>query len=156
MENDTNVLPADFDGIFRFTNYTEKDFTAKWNSVEYTFPAMKTSPMIIPNATPEEVQNIRKLWAKKLAEAVFYQSNEFKAMDLSIEDSQAGKVPALYTDKDIAPFIQRALEPLPIAQIKITPAKQEVIHLVKDEEGNPVSKVLKGTESLVGDGTVVA
>lgn len=117
---------------------------------------MKTSPMIIPNATPEEVQNIRKLWAKKLAEAVFYQSNEFKAMDLSIEDSQAGKVPALYTDKDIAPFIQRALEPLPVAQIKITQAKPEVIHLSKDEEGNPVSKVLKGTESLVGDGTVVA
>lgn len=159
MENDTNasnVLPTDFDGIFRFTNYTEKDFTAKWNSVEYTFPAMKTSPMIIPNATPEEVQSIRKLFARKLAEAVFYQSNEFKAMDLSVADSQAGKIPALYTDKDIAPYVQCALEPLPIAQVKITPAKPEVINTRTDDKGKPVSKVLEGSESLVGDGQVVA
>jgi hypothetical protein len=67
------VLPSDFDGIFRFTNWTDSDFTAKWDNIEYTFPAKKTTPIVIPNATPVEIQNIRKKFAKELAVACFYQ-----------------------------------------------------------------------------------
>lgn len=156
MENDTNVLSAEFDGIFRFTNWTDKDFTSKWDSVEYTFPALKTVPLIIPNATPQEVQSIRKKFALDLATYVFHNSDKFKSMDLTIEESQAGKVPALYTDKDIAPYVQRCLEPLPAAVAKTVIAPAKEIKLSTDQKGKKVSKVLDGDESLVGDGTVIA
>lgn len=153
MENDT--LPEGFDGVFRFTNFTTADFNAKWGGVEYTFPAMKTVPLIIPNASPYEIQNIRKKFAKELATAVFYQSDKFKDMDLTVEQSQAGQTPALYTDKDLEPFIQKCLEPLESAQakMKVTP-KRELEGRV-DENGEPVSKVLNGKETLI-NGAVVA
>lgn len=105
-------LPDNFDGVFRFTNFTDKEFKAKWNNVEYTFPPLKTTPMIISSATPEEVQHIRKKFARELAESMFYESEKFKYMN----DKERGQVPALYTESDIAPFVQRCLEPLPIAQ----------------------------------------
>jgi hypothetical protein len=141
MLEEKSVLPADFDGIFRFTNFTDKEFKAKWNSVEYTFPPLKTTPMIIPNATPEEVQHIRKKFAKELAVSCFYESDKFKFMN----DKERGQVPALYTDSDIAPFIQRCLEPLPIAQAisKVLP---------KDDKKNyKATRVLDKDESLKGN-----
>lgn len=134
-----NFLPADFDGVFRFTNFTDHEFKAKWNNVEYTYPPNKTSPMIIANATPEEVQHIRKKFATELAVSVFYQSDKFKFMN----DKERGQVPALYTDSDIAPYVQRCLEPLPIAQ-----ATAKV--LPKDDKKNyKATRVLDDKESLM-------
>ena len=154
MENETTV--PEFDGIFRFTNWTNRDFVAKWDSVEYTFPAEKTVPLLIPNATPEQVQVIRKKFALELATEVFYNSEKFKGMDLSVEDSQAGKVPALYTEKDIAPYVQRCLEPLPVAQATAKAAAKKEVKLSVDEKGKTVSQVLDGSESLVGNAQIVA
>lgn len=111
MKNETNVLPSDFDGVFRFTNFTDSDFTAKWNNIEYTFPAQKMTPMVIPGMSPEEVQAIRKKFAKELAEQEFYKTPKFHRMN----DIPVGHNPALYTESDLAPFISRCLEPLPIA-----------------------------------------
>lgn len=155
MENET-TLPADFNGVFEFTNYTDRDFTTKWNSVEYTFPAQKTVPLIIPSATPEEVQNIRKKFARDLAIEVFYGSAKFKSLDLSVEDSQAGKVPALYSESDIAPFVQKCLEPLEKGTAKAKPVEKVEAATRTDEDGKPVTTVLTGKESLVGQGQVVA
>jgi hypothetical protein len=145
-------LPADFDGIFRFTNFTSEDFRAKWANIEYTFPAMKTTPMIIPSATPEEVQHIRKKFAKELAVLEFYKTPKFTGMN----SVQPGGVPALYTDSDLAPFIQKCLEPLPIAQAKtkVLPKTLDESKLRKDDEGKPVSRILKGKESLIQEGSV--
>lgn len=146
---DDNVrLPADFDGVFRFTNFTENEFKAKWNNVEYTFPPLKTTPMIIQGATPEEVQHIRKKFAKELAVACFYQTDKFKAQD-KIKGDQG--MPALYTETDIAPFVQRCLEPLPIAKAIVTPAPQDNIEqkLRKNTRGKNVTKILEDGESLV-------
>jgi len=157
MENDTNVL----DSGLPFTNYTTSDFVAKWDGKEYTFPALSTVKMLgmIGDATIDQLKNIRAKFAMDLAVAVFYQSEKFKAMDLSVEDSQAGKTPALYTDKDIAPFVQRCLEPLPVKTAKITAVPKADIALRTDETGAPVSKVLDGRpgsrDSLV-NGQVVA
>lgn len=154
MNNEPNVLPADFDGVFRFTNFTENDFSAKWNNVEYTFPALKTTPMIIGGATPEEVQNIRKKFARELAILCFYGTAKFEGMN----SPDKGRNPALYTDGDLASFIQRCLEPLPAAQIKSRklPSDDENKYS-KDEEGKPITRVLKKNESLLsGTGNVVA
>lgn len=149
---DKNVLPVDFDGVFRFTNFTEHEFKAKWNSVEYTFPPLSTIPLIIPGATPEEVQTIRKKFAKELAVACFYQSAKFKAMEGSVRNANGeptGGVPALYTDSDIAPFVQRCLEPLPVGQATVKKLiSTDEDKLTKDEEGKPRTRVITGKKSV--------
>lgn len=138
MNIDTQ-LPLDFDGVFRFTNNTNSDFVGVWNKVEYTFPAMKTTPMVIENATPLEVQSIRKKFAKDLAVAQFYESAKFKDMN----DPKHGVKPALYTDSDLAPLIQKCLEPLAVGVAK---AKA----LPKDKNENyKVSKIVNQGDSLV-------
>ena len=151
MNQDKSVLPADFDGVFRFTNFTSTDFSARWGGIEYTFPAPKTTPMIIPGATPEEVQNIRKKFAKELAEREFYKSEKLKALEAQtpIGSASSFRMAGLYTDADLKPFIQKCLEPLPIAQasMKVLP-KEDESKFRKDGEGNLVSQVLKQGQSL--------
>lgn len=152
-----SILPVDFDGIFRFTNFTDKEFKAKWGNIEYTFPPLKTTPMIISNATPEEVQHIRKKFARELAILEFYKTPKFIGMNAS----NPGGTPALYTDSDLAQFIQRCLEPLPIAQAKVKklPSQDETTFAAKDEEGNLVTEVLdhKSKRSLIKEkGSAVA
>lgn len=149
--NNENVLPTDFDGVFRFTNFTDKDFTAKWGGVEYTFPAMKTSPMIIPGMTPEEVQNIRKKFARELAIREFYKTPKFIGMNTI----SPGGIPALYTDSDLVPFIQRCLEPLPLAQViaKAIPKDSEKNYSKDRKTGKNVTKVLSEGESLMAEGS---
>lgn len=141
-------LPTDFDGTFRFTNFTDTDFVAKWDNVEYTFPAQKTTPIIMANFTPVEIQSIRKKFAKELAVQCFYGTAKFKAMD----DKTPGGSPALYTDADLAPFIQRCLEPLPVGQVKakVLPRDSEARYR-KDEDGEPISQPIdaKSKRSLV-------
>lgn len=110
-----SILPADFDGVFRFTNWTDREFIGMWNKVAYRFPPNSTSPMIISNATPEEVQHIRRKFAKELGEREFYRSDRYKELDSQARPG-SGNVAAIYTDEDIAPFVQRCLEPLPEAR----------------------------------------
>lgn len=143
-----NVLPVDFDGVFRFTNWTDQDFKARWNGVEYTFPAMKTTPMIIAGQTPEEIQHIRKKFARELATIEWYKTPKFVGMN----NVAPGGTPALYTDSDLTPFVQKCLEPLPIAQmkVKILPKAEVEKHLSKDNKGRNVTKVLEEGESLMG------
>lgn len=144
--NTKNVLPEDFDGVFRFTNWTKADFTAKWDGVSYTYPAEKSSPMLIPNATPEQIQFIRKKFAKELAIEQFYTTKKFKQMD----NVPAGGTPALYTDSDLAEFTQKCLEPLPIASAKTKVIPKDDISLRTDDEGHPVTQILDKKKSLMG------
>ncbi len=156
MKEENNVLPADFDGVFRFTNVTETDFVAKWGGIEYTFPAQKTSPMIIPGATPEEVQSIRKKFAKELAEREFYKSEKLKALEAQTPIGSVGsfRMAAVYTEADLKPYIQQCLEPLPIAQATLKQMPKQEVHLRKDDDGNPVTQVVTDTKkSLIGQGT---
>lgn len=149
--NEKNVLPADFDGVFRFTNFTEEDFSAKWNNVEYTFPAMKTSPMIIAGQTPEQVQHIRKKFARELAIREFYKTPKFVGMNAITP----GGTPALYTDSDLTPFVQKCLEPLPIAPVKakVMPKITDEEVFSKDAKGRKVTKILQEGESLLAQGS---
>ncbi len=112
---ESSVLPEDFDGVFKFTNASDRPFAAKWNGVEYAFPAMSTSRMIIAGATPEEVQHIRKKFAKEYAEREFYRSGKFKTME-DETPAGSGKSPAIYSGADLEPYINQCLEPLPVAR----------------------------------------
>jgi hypothetical protein len=144
MDNSKNILPSDFDGVFRFTNWTDRDFTAKWDNVEYTFPALKSTPMVMP-FTPLEIQNIRKKFARELGVREFYHTDKFKGMD----NVPPGGIPALYTDSDIAPFTQKCLEPLPLAraEVKVMPKDDENKYR-KNTKGRPITRVLEDGESL--------
>lgn len=146
MQPFNNVLPEDFDGTFRFTNPTDEDFVGKWGGKSYTYPAMKTTPMIIIDATPLEVQNIRKKFAKELAEREFFKSQ--KAVTLTAAPGALNSIHQanVYSETDLAPWIQKCLEALPIAKQVIVeaPKVDTEANLSRDEEGNfrtePVTK----------------
>lgn len=142
MDQFSTVLPEDFNGTFYFTNASDEDFTALWGGKAYTYPAKKTTPMIIYNATPLEVQNIRKKFAKEYAEREFFKSERAKQMT-AVERTNG--VPSLnsihqanvYSDNELKAYIQQCLEPLEIAK----PIVQEVVkeniedRLTRDEDG---------------------
>lgn len=144
-----DILPMDFDGVFRFTNFTDEDFVAKWDNIEYTFPAKKMTPMTGINATPVELQNIRKKFARELAIREFYNTKKFKVLN----KTEPGGTPATYTDSDIAEFTQKCLEPLELGSVKAKAPDKKDISLSKDENGDNVTKVLGGKESLIGQGS---
>ncbi len=143
MEPVTNILPENFDGTFRFTNASEEDFTASWGGKNYTFPAMKTTPMIIMDASPVEIQNIRKKFARKWAEREFFKSKKYKdavAQERNPDGSarfnsfqQGGQ----YSDTDLEPYIQQCLTPLAVGSLNITemPAEDIESKLTRDAEG---------------------
>lgn len=120
-----NVLPENFSGVFYFTNWTDVDFVGVWGKKEYHFPAKSTSPMIIPEHSPLEIQNIRKKFAKDLAEQEYFRSKQYEFIRSRegkrnklgmIEPTGQGMSHAgTYTLDNLAPFIQKCLEPLPVS-----------------------------------------
>lgn len=148
------ILPVGFNGTFYFTNYSNEEFKARWNSKEYTFPPESSVPMIILDATPIEIQNIRKKFAKELAEREFFKSDRMAYIEaqnprhtLSSFRSAVG-----YQDSDLKPFIQRSLEPLKVEKMKVhlvPTGSDDQFH--KDENGKPVTPVVtEGTDLAVG------
>lgn len=150
------ILPADFDGVFRFTNWTKEDFIGKWGGKEYVFPAETTSPVIIPEHSPLEIQSIRKKFAKDLAEIEFYKSKSygaFKKQERNTDGSprlnsihQAGS----YTINDLAPFIQKCLEPLPVSKalVRATNTVKLEDKLTRNEDGDLNTEAVDRKASL--------
>lgn len=142
VKND-NVLPADFDGVFRFTNASDRAFTALWNKISYTYPPMSTSPMIISGASPEDVQYIRRKFAREYAEREFYLSGRYQELNKQALPG-SGNPGAIYTEEDLAPYIQQCLEPLPIA-------RASALQQPKDKDEN-----YKATQILDKDASLIA
>lgn len=131
------------DGVFFFTNpglYKHKDaegnettdFCALWNNREYTFKGKTTVPLIIANEPPENIQHIRKMFAKKYAQAWFHTTKRYKDM------SKKGELnPAAYNeDAEFKDVIQACLTPLPKSQAVVK-------DLPRDSEDN-----YKGTKAI--------
>lgn len=128
------------DGIFYFTNPglakdedgKVLDFKAVWNSKEYTFKAKTTVPLIIAGEPPENIQTIRKRFAKKYAQTWFHQTKRYKELV-----KKGGYIPATYDeDTEFKDVIQACLTPLPKSQATIK-------DLPKDNENN-----YKGTKAI--------
>jgi len=112
------------DGVFYFTNpglferinkqgNKTTDFSTLWNNKEYTFKGKTTVPLVIANEPPENVQYIRKQFAKNYAQAWFHQSKKYKELV-----KKGGYIPATYDeDAEFKDVIQACLTPLPKAQI---------------------------------------
>lgn len=104
-------ITNEFDGVFRFTNATDEDFTVLWNNIEYKYPAGTSCPMIIANESLENIQEIRKKFAYKLAVREFYKGKVYKDMS-----KMGGGLPPTFDDKLLQPWIDQCLVPLPKAQ----------------------------------------
>lgn len=151
-----SVLPQDFDGTFRFTNWSDEDFVGKWDSKQYLFPAKTTSPIIILNQTPLEIQSIRKKFAKELAEREYQKSQEFEVLRKQERNSdgsprlnslhQAGT----WSLEALTPYIQRCLEPLPevMAQVSQVPQIPLEDKLSRNNDGNLNTEVIDQKTSL--------
>ena len=150
------ILPEDFDGVFRFTNATDEDFVGIWAKRPYTFPAQKTTPMIILDATPMEVQHIRKVFAKKLAEREFYKGSRIRDYDKQNQGVASIHTAITYNPKDLEPFIEQCLRPLAIGKAQVGQLIEKEQNFKKDSKGRPVTKVVDQDESLVGEGQVIA
>lgn len=133
--------PREFNGQWFFTNPDTEDFTGMWNGTAYIFPARTTSPLLIMDATPLEMQAIRKQFAFKLAARMFGKSAKYKKLE---KDSE-GKVNPMFFDQatEYEPFVQQCLSPLPIGEVT-TKAKEKKEYPVKTDPktGKPVIQVL--------------
>jgi len=150
-----SVLPEKFDGTFKFSNPTEKDFIGVWDKEEYLFPAGKTVPMIMPAHSPLEIQHIRKKFAKDLAEREFYNSKSYK--DKADQEGSSGNrtmtgihQAATYSLEDLTPFIQKCLQPLDMADMTSQPRQGQTVEskLHKDDDGSFVTSAIDKKTSL--------
>lgn len=150
-----NILPEDFDGVFRFSNPSDEDFIGVWGGQEYLFPAGKTVPMRMLNNSPLEIQYIRKKFAKDLAEREFYKSTEYKG--LADQEGKPGNrtfsgihQAATYTLGDLEPYIQQCLKPLEEARLTSQPAVVTPIEekLSRNDDGEFNTEAIDGKTSL--------
>lgn len=150
-----SVLPADFNGVFMFTNPSDAEFVGKWGGKEYHFPAESTSPMIMTEFSPLEVQHIRKKFARDLAEREFFKSSGYRT--LSDQEGKPGnrtmnsfQHAAAYTISELTPYIQQCLVPLPEARAAVTNAPKVKLEevLSRNDDGELNTEAIDQKTSL--------
>ena len=149
------VLPENFNGTFYFTNWTGEEFVGKWGGKEYRFPAESTSPMIIHEHSPIEIQQIRKKFAKNLAEREYFKSKDYKVFQKQ-EGTPGNRTMSgihqagTYSLDDLTSYIQKCLKPLEIKQATVSQAEKRDIEgtLSKDSDGITVTQPIKGQGDL--------
>lgn len=163
MQEDNSVmkiekfLPEDFDGTFKFSNPSKEDFIGVWGQKHYLFPAGTTVPLIMTEHSPIEIQHIRKKFAKDLAEREFYKSKGYEI--LRGQEGKSGNrnfnsihQAAAYTLKDLEPYIQSCLEPLPISKLlskqaqTVSSQTEDKIH--RKDDGTPTTEAIDKKTSL--------
>lgn len=126
----------EFGGVFYFTNPTKQERKYLWNNKEYIFPPEATVPLIIPTETLENIQEIRKRFAYRMAEERFYESDQYMKM----KDMGNG-MPATFDPKILEPMIHECLKPLEVKRAGIKSAKN-----LDDEKNYKATKALDDSE----------
>jgi len=151
MENNQYGVGLYQDGVFYFTNpalfkHKDKegnlttDFSTLWNNKEYTFKGKTTVPLVIQGEPPENVQHIRKQFAKNYAKAWFHQTKRYQELV-----KKGGYIPATYDeDAEFKDVIQACLTPLPKSQA-------EVRDLPRDNEKNYKGSKAIGKNSVLNE-----
>ena len=149
------TLPQDFDGVFKFTNWSDQEFVGVWGKKQYHFPANATSPMIIPEHSPLEIQHIRKKFAKDLAEREFFKGVRYEKLRdpegvLGNRTMSGIHTANTYTLDDLKEGIQACLKPLEIKRANVTQKETTPIEstLSRNDDGELNTKALSGKESL--------
>ena len=150
------MLPENFDGIVRFTNWSDEDFTGRWNSKDYLFPANTTSPLFIPEHSPLETLNIVKKFALNLAEREWGKSQWMKDSLKRNQDQYGNPIKMSmqsapsYSVDQLAPLIQKGLYLYEPARAQVSDAErmktEDKLHL--DDEGKQVTKAIKKGASM--------
>lgn len=137
-KNEVEDYGEDFDGVFRFTNATDEDFVTLWNNKEYTYPAGKTVPMVIANESLENIQQIRKYFAERLAKREFLKSKNFIKISNGIKDTMAGRyvIPSSYNESELQPWIDECLKPLEIGRQKVKEIPEERLNVTAKAIGS--------------------
>ena len=150
------MLPENFDGVVRFTNWSDEDFTGRWNSKDYEFKANTTSPLFIAEHSPLELLNIVKKFALDLAVREWGKS-EWTKDALKRERNSDGSprgygmsVASTYSIDQLAPLIQKGLYIYSESKAKVSEALRPNVEakLHKDEEGKIVTKAVKKGASM--------
>lgn len=138
----SNAPSTEFKGVFYFTNATDEDFKVAWNSIEYTFPAQTTSPLLISQESPENVQAIRKVFAKKLAVREFHKSSDYSRL---VELGKGNGT--TYDESILEKWIEECLKPLPTST-----ATTKQLPKVDDSIFGDKIEPVEGGESLIEKG----
>lgn len=119
-----NDINEGFSGVFYFTNPTKIERKRLWNNKEYTFPPMSTVPLIIPSETLENIQEIRKRFAKDLAlERVYEGEITPSGYNYKKAKEMGNGMPPTFDEKILEPFIEECLKPLEIKRAGVKSAK---------------------------------
>lgn len=139
----------DFSGVFYFTNPTNKERRKLWNNKEYIFPPESRVPLIIASETLDNIQEIRKRFAKDLALERLYEGEPVKdrqgnvVFDYNKAKGLGNGMPPTFDEKILEPFIEECLKPLPIKRGSVKQGKKI------DDERN--YKVTKAVQEGMGD-----
>lgn len=121
-----------------FTNPTNKERKYLWNNKEYIFPAESTVPLIIPTETLENIQEIRKRFAYRMAEERLYEGEKTEGgYDYMKTKEMGGGMPPTFDVKILEPWIHECLKPLPIKRAEIKQAKK-----IDDERNYKATKAV--------------
>lgn len=114
----------EFGGVYYFTNPTKVPRTYLWNNKEYTYQPESRSPMIIANESLENIQEIRKRFAYRMAMDRVYEGEVTPSgYDYKKAKEMGNGLPPTFDDKILEPFIQECLKPLEIKKASVTRAK---------------------------------
>ena len=161
------MLPENFDGLVRFTNWSDEDFQAKYNSKEYTIPANSTvviSPLM-PERSPLELLNVCKKFALDLATREWGKTQWYKDQ-LKRERNPDGSPRAQWSfsgastysidDPKFAELIEKGLYIYKTAKATISESQRPKLEerLSKDNKGRLNSKAVEqgaGLQDTIDD-----
>ena len=160
------MLPENFDGLVRFTNWSDEDFTAKYNSKEYLIPKDSTvviSPLM-PEFSPLILLNICKKFALDLATREFGKTQWYKDQlkrERNVDGSPRGygmSGASTYSidDPKFAELIERGLYIYKTAKATISESQRPKLEerLSKDNKGRLNSKAVEqgaGLQDTIDD-----
>lgn len=114
----------DFSGVYYFTNPTKQERTYLWNNKEYTFAPESRSPLIILSEPLENIQEIRKRFAYRMATERLYEGEVTPSgFDYKKAKEMGNGTPPTFDEKILEPFIEECLKPLPLAKANVKLAK---------------------------------
>lgn len=139
----------DFTGVFYFTNPTKQERTYLWNNKEYTFPPESTVPLIIPTETLENIQEIRKRFAFRMAEERLFEGEQVKdkngttIFEYKKAKEMGGGLPPTFDHKILEPMIEECLKPLPVKRTMPKEGKK-----LDDDKNYKATKAVGKNEDL--------
>lgn len=139
MQNEEN----EFSGVFMFTNPTKVERKYLWNNKEYSFPAESTVPLIIPTESLENIQEIRKRFALRMAEERVYEGEVTRSgFNYKKAKEMGNGTPPTFDNKILEPFIEECLKPLAVKRARIKDGKK-----VDDERNYKATKAMSENDN---------